>query len=202
MRYVVNKNFPQLSLFLISDREGLYNIAKLQELADRSVFEDEDFSYEVGHWLYSNKDEVNTLGMRGAEFGFDTEFSERVHRGLLKEERLLPDEIAAFATAGKIAFKSSSAVGIIAVSNDSILERVHAGRALEYLALFLQKHNFCISIHAGMVEVERVTKMLMRFLQINKQPIVVFRIGQPIRQEDRNRPHSARPNLDNILLPS
>lgn len=197
---LIHKRFPQLSFFLITDRQGLYTLAKFQEIADRTVFENEAFSYELGRWLYSSRDGINYLGMRGREFGFDVAFSERLHRGLLKKERLLPDEIAAFASGGKMGIKSSSAVGIIAAPTDSTTERLFSGRALEYIALVLEKYNFSISIHAGIVEVERATKMLMSFLQTSKRPMVVFRIGKPLRPEDRNRPHSTRPNLDDILL--
>ncbi len=200
LQQLSKKLFRSLSLRIITDKAEIYKLGKFEEMATRSVFENDRFALELGSLLLPNKNKNSVIGMRGQEFGFDDQFSERIHKGLLHEIRLLPDEIAALATGGKIAMKSSPAIGIISVSEDSIEQRIYAGALYEYIALLLSMNGFFTAFHAGIVEVDRVNRMLSVFLKTVERPTVVFRIGKPLNSKDLNRPHSARPQIEEVLL--
>ena len=183
----------------IHDKLTIQKISKYQEIADRTVLENEAFTSELGKWILPNTDS-NTIGMQGKEFGFDDSFAKHIHEGLLKKTRLLPDEIAGFAASGKIMMNSSSGIAILLVKEDTYDQWLTAGRAYEHISLLLLKHGIFTSIHAGMTEVDRANRMLRALLRTNYKPVVIFRIGKPLLPKDAKRPHSARPPLEDILL--
>lgn len=197
----MKKRYPSLKLHLVTDRSRLRALGKLQEMADYEVFNQDDFSLELGEWLLPNDDTTVTVGMRGAEFGLSDTMSQRIHDGLLRKERLTPDEVTGFAHAGNLGIAKSSAVGVITVKEDNLEQRIAAGRAYEDMALLLHLHNFCTAVHAGTTEVESgptsVKDLLVKF---DRRPTVVFRIGVPKDAKDRQRPHSSRPMLNEVVL--
>jgi hypothetical protein len=191
---------PGLELHLLTDAATLLFLGKFQELADTTVFNRDAFALELGAWLLENGD-PSSLGMRGAEFGLSDEAARHIHEGLLRMQTLLPDEMAAFAKAGNLGMRSSSAVAVITVDEDSVAQRVAAGRAYEELCLLLLQHRFCTAMHAGITEVDAPNLALRGRLRTRRRPTVVFRIGRPLHEADWLRPHSARPSLDAVLLP-
>lgn len=195
----VKTDYSYISFHLITDKFRIHSLGKFEELAMRTVVENEKFALELGEWLLPNNETI-PHGMRGREFGFDDAYAQRIHKGLLQEERLLPDEIAAFGTGGKIMMNSSPAIGVITVQQDIPSQQIEAGKFFEYTSLLLQQHQFAIAVHAGITEVDYVNRMFAVALRTRERPTVVFRIGKPLHEEDWERPHSARPLLEEILL--
>ena len=201
LRETVAKQFGDTDLHLIQKKTALVMLGKFQEQADRFVLENRPFAEELGAWLIPNADGTATVGMRGREFGFDDEFSKHIHLGLLGHERLLPDQVAAFAKGGRLGIESSSAAAVLTVADDCPLARVVAGRAFLHCALLLWDHGYYTAMHAGITEVSWVTSIFATtVLRTLRRPTVVFRIGQPRRGEDRKRLKSSRPRLEEILV--
>lgn len=190
---------PGIELHLITDAPTLLFLGKFQEIADTTVFNRDAFALELGQWLLPNDAEV-PVGMRGREFGLTDVAALRIHRGLQRLQPLLPDEVAGFAKAGNIGMRSSAAVAVLTVDEDSVARRIAAGWCYEELTLSLTRRRFCTAMHAGITEVEAPNLALRGRLRTTRRPTVVFRIGQPLAVEDRNRPHSARPMLRDVLL--
>jgi hypothetical protein len=197
---VVERGFPGLELHLLTDAATLLFLGKFQELADTTVFNRDAFALELGQWFLEN-DDTSCLGMRGAEFGLGDESTRHMNHGLRRLVPFLPDEMAGFAKAGNLGMRSSSAVAVITVKSDTLDLRIAAGRAYEEMALLLLQHRFCTAMHAGITEVKAPNLALRGRLRTSWQPMVVFRIGQPLRDDDWHRPHSARPDLGAIMLP-
>lgn len=189
-----------LTLHLLTDSPTLLFLGKFQELADTTVFNRESFATELGDYLLPN-DSASLLGMRGSEFGLGAESAHHIHLGLRRLAALLPDEMAGFAKAGNLGMRSSSAVGVITVDEDTLPQRVRAGQAYEEIAIMLQQHRFCTAMHAGITEVEAPSMALRGRLRTRARPTVVFRLGRPLHEEDWSRPHSSRPSLASTLLP-
>lgn len=189
-----------LRLDLISDSPTLTVLSKFQELADRIVIENDSFARELGLWLWPNSDTTHTTGMRGIEFGANDSYSQRIHDGLNRKINLLPDEVAGFAATGALGIKTSSAVAVIGVEKDNWKSWLSAGRTYLQIALTLEKDEFVTAMHAGITEIEIPNRMLKSRLKSTHRPTVVFRIGKPRNPEDLNRPHSARPKVEELLL--
>ena len=167
--------------------------------------------------MLTNDDLAVPYGMRGYEFGLSDEAARRFHGGLKGEIALGPDEIRGLALQGRLQMVHASAIGIICVGQDTLEQQLQAGQAyidlVHYLALSGQgigatkgnwqtvKGGFKTSVHAALAEVETSNTALKLLLRTKKRPTLIFRIGIPIRPEDAQRPHSARPSLDQILLP-
>jgi hypothetical protein len=192
--------FPALRLHLLTDATSLMVLGKFQELADTTVFNREPFARELGQWLLAN-DDPSPLGMRGIEFGLNDESALRFHRGLCGLDRLLPDEVAGFAKAANPAMRSASAVAVITAEQDSVACWIDAGRAYAEIALFLQVRGYVTAMHAAITEVDAPNMALRGRLRTRSRPVVVFRIGKPLKAVDGNRPHSARPSLMQVVLP-
>lgn len=200
LTHLVTGKYSGLKLHLLTDAPTRLFLGKFQELADTTVFNRDAFALELGQWLLENQD-TSCLGMRGAEFGLGDESAKHMNRGLLRLTPFLPDEMAVFAKAGNLGMRSSSAVAVITVESDTLDLRIAAGRAYEEMALILLQHRFCNAMHAGITEVTAPNLALRGRLQTTWRPTVVFRIGQPLREEDWHRPHSARPSLGATMLP-
>lgn len=190
---------PSLELHLLDDPTRLRALGRFQEQADRFVFEMGSFTRELGDWLLPN-DDVAPVGMRGREFGFDDGFAAHVHLAL-REQRLLPDQLAGFAKGGRLGIESSSAALVISVEQETPDAWIAAGRAAQRLSLECQKDGFHSAYHAGLTEVEWARQMLAAsVLHTARVPVVVLRVGKPKRTEDLARPHAARPPLNDVLL--
>jgi hypothetical protein len=195
----IAKRHDGLVLHLLTDSPTLFFLGKFQELADTTVFNRDAFALELGEWLIPN-DSNAALGMRGREFGLDDAVTRHFHRGLLRQEPLLPDEIAGLAKAGNLGIRSASAVGVITVAEDGVPQRLAAGRAFEEIALALGRAGFVTSMHAGITEVDSAGLALRGRLRTHARPTVVFRIGVPLRPEEGRRPHSSRPTLMDVVV--
>ena len=187
-----------LTLRLITDAPTLLALGKFQELADSTVINRPLFARELGDWFLEN-DSDKSVGMRGREFGLDDAAARRFRSGLAGDGPLLPDETVAFAKAGNVGMRSSSAVAVITASRDDLEHRLAAGRAFEEMALRLAVSGFAVAMHAGITEVEGPNLALRGRLRTFDRPTVVFRTGKPLRAADGERPHASRPTLEEVL---
>lgn len=187
-----------MTLHLITDAPTLLALGKFQELADSTVINRPAFARELGDWFLDN-DSESTVGMRGREFGLADDAARRFRAGLTGTGPLLPDETVAFAKAGNLGMRSSSAVAVITAARDDLEHRVAAGRAFEEMALRLSLAGFAVAMHAGITEVEAPNMALRGRLRTFDRPTVVFRTGQPLRPDDARRPHASRPSLEQVL---
>jgi hypothetical protein len=199
LHQIVTK-YSALRLHLLTDAASLVVLGKFQELADTTVFNREPFARELGQWLLAN-DDPSPVGMRGIEFGLSDESALRFHRGLCGNDRLLPDEVAGFAKAANGAMRSASAVAVITAEKDSVAAWIDAGRAYAEIALSLQVRGFVTAMHAAITEVDAPNMALRGRLRTRSRPVVLFRVGKPLKARDGNRPHSARPSLTQVILP-
>ncbi|MEO8619589.1 MAG: hypothetical protein ABI625_00915, partial [bacterium] len=186
-----------LTLHVITDAPTLLALGKFQELADSTVINRTPFARELAEWLLEN-DSARPVGMRGHEFGLSDDAARRFRNGLAGTGTLLPDETVAFAKAGNVGMRSSSAVMVVTVARDDLEHRLAAGRAFEAMALRLQHDEMCVAMHAGITEVEAPNMALRGRLRTFQRPTVVFRTGRPLRDVDGNRPHSSRPPLGDV----
>jgi hypothetical protein len=189
---------PDLTLHLLTDAPTLLALGKFQELADSTVINREGFARELGDWMLANDSDA-VLGMRGREFGLSDAAAARFREGLAGRGPLLPDETVAFAKAGNIGMRSSSAVAVITVAKDDLEQRLAAGRAYEEMALRLVLDDVVVAMHAGITEVEAPNMALRGRLRTFQRPTVVFRIGKPLRSADGERQHASRPALKHVL---
>jgi hypothetical protein len=197
---IVRSVHPGLTLHLIVDAPTKIFLGKFQELADTTVINRAAFARELGAWLLPNDDSRSTVGMRGHEFGLSDASATRMHLGLLGQGPLLPDETAGFAKVGSLGMRSASAVGVICVERDDLEHRIASGRAYQRLAITLVRAGFVTAMHAGITEIEAPNLALRGRLRTRQRPSVVFRIGAPLHPEDAQRPHSARPQLADVLV--
>jgi hypothetical protein len=195
-----SQQYSDLDLKLINNKFALNAISKIQEIADRAVIERDEFAYELGNWLIPNENQSAPIGMRGYEFGFDNDFSKRIHSGLLRKIRLLPDETAAFGSGGKIGIRSSPLLGVITTNKECVSSWINAGRLYESIALRLTKDHFYTAMHAGITEVKIVSRMMAALLKIGGTPLVIFRIGKPQILDDANRRHSSKPCIEDLII--
>ncbi len=197
----VKTNYSRLEFKLIIKKEELHLAGKLQEDADRTVFEDPSFSYELGEWILPNQDQTKSVGLRGQELGFNDNFTQYIRKGLMSEVILPADQMAQFARGGRIGIESSSGLGVISVEKDDVEDWILCGIVLEELALMLHLKKFYTSIHAGIAESDWVNSIFASsVIHTTKRPTVLFRIGVPKRPIDLNRPHSSRPTLESMIL--
>ena len=195
----IRDRHDDIQLHLVTDTPTKLFVGKFQELADSTVVNRDSFAIELGDWLLQN-DADAVLGMRGREFGLDDEATRRLRGGLRREISLLPDELAGFARAGNIGIRSSSAIGVLTVHEDTVPARLRAGWAFEELALLLYQHGFVTAMHAGITEVDVPNMALRGRLRTTRRPTVVFRMGKPLQVVDGLRPHSSRPPLTDLIL--
>ncbi|MGE5041413.1 MAG: hypothetical protein ACM3IJ_00745 [Candidatus Levyibacteriota bacterium] len=203
-------DFDGLHLHLMNSRGMIQMFGKFQQQADGSVMDMPEFRKELAEWFHANDEFDITRGMRGEDFGMvDTEErkpSQDFARGLRGERQLLPDEIAGFAKIGREGIDKASAVGIITAKKDDITSRINVGRAFQQIGLSLYEDDFSIAVHAALTETSFkaiwfISEMLKRtYLKTGDHLMSVFRIGKPVYEEDRTRPHSVRPQLQELLV--
>ena len=199
LRELMSRRYPGLEFHLLSDAATLGFLGDLQELADSTALNREDFATELGHWLIEN-DSDSHVGMRGREFGLSDEMARGMHARLLSDTRLSPPEVAGFAKSGNVGMRSSSAVGVIAAPRDDLEHRVLAGRVFEDLVLGLHQQGFVTAMHAAITELESPNLALQARLGTSGRVLVVFRMGKSLDQADAQRPHSARPTVGEVTL--
>ncbi len=187
-------------LHFLQDSASRFFMGKFQEIAYGTVMNRQAFARELGAWLLPD-DSPSPVGMRGREFGLSEETTRRVHKGLLGEGPLLPNEVAAFAKTAGLGMRSASAVAVLTSPSDDTKHRLSAGQAYAELALLLQREGLSNGMEAGITEVTSASLALRSRLMTSQRPMVVFRLGRPLHSEDKLRPHSARPVLDRAFLP-
>ncbi len=190
---------PGLELHLITDRASLSVMGKFQELADTTVMNRSAFAQELADWFLPNE-ATTPLGMRGREFGLTDQAARHFHLGLRGAERLLPDEVAGLAKSASLGMRSSSAVAVITTADDEVPSRLAAGRAYACLANLLTLFGYVTHMHAAMTEVTAANLGLRGRLRTTARPMVVFRLGKPLRAADGERPPSVRPALRELML--
>ena len=191
-------SYSELRLNLLTDAPTLTAMGKFQELADTTVYNREPFARELGQWLLLN-DSVSPVGMRGREFGLSDDATARFHRGLRGQGELLPDEVAGLAKSANRAMRSSSAVAVLSVEDDTVTSRISAGRAFVELAVLLQMHGFVTSMHAAITEVTAPNMALRGRLRDHPEAYRGISLGQT-RETKRPtlRPHASRPWLSEL----
>jgi hypothetical protein len=190
-----------LRLHVLKGLVVLRGMGKFQEQADRFVFENRRFARELGDWLLPTQQTASKIGMRGVEFGFDERFSAEVHASLRGEAPLLPDQLAGFAKGGRLGLESSAAALVITTMKDGFQERIHAGRAAQFISLELLRGGFHVAFHAALSEVDWAAAMFSAtVLRSTRRPLVILRTGKVKRVEDLLRPHALRPPLHEVLL--
>lgn len=189
-----------VTLHAITNKIEKGTLGLFQSMADTFVVNNSYFARELGDWLLPN-DSENTIGMRGREFGFDDKTAEKYSLGLQGKEHLNVQDLMGFSLGGKSLMKDSSAIFAITVPTDNLRNRIIAGQVFDYSSLYLNRHGFSTSMHAGITEVDSANKMFAAtLLHTRERPTVVFRVGKPIPEASENRPHSSRPPLEDLIL--
>lgn len=188
-------------LHIITDAMRRLGISEFQGQADGFVINSPRFSRELGEWLLPNETE-SFLGMPGAGFGLSDDEAVRIHQGLVGKSRLQPEDGLKFALAGKTGMEKSPFIGCITIPKDKIGNWIEAGRALEHMFLILESHGISVAIHAGIIEVPLINKIFAASLGTLRKPAVLFRAGFMKYQKDRERPHSPRLSIDDVILSS
>lgn len=186
-------------LHCITDRIRRLSIAEFQGQADGFVINSPRFSKELGAWLLPN-DTDSPLGMPGAGFGLNDGEAIRIHEGLTGQSQLQPEDNLKFALAGKIAIEKSPFIGCITVPKDEVSYWFEAGRSFERIFLTLESLGISVAIHAGIVEVPLVNRIFGAALGTFRKPTVLFRAGVVKDVKDKNRPHSPRLSIQDILF--
>ena len=188
-----------VSLHVITNKMARMGLGTFQSMADTYVVNNGSFSRELGNWLLAN-DSDSGVGMRGREFGFGDEAAQKYSRGLQGKEHLNVQDLIGFSLGGKSLMKDSSAIFAITIPDDSLENRIKAGRVFAHSALFLNKNGFSTSMHAGVTEVQTANKALGAFLRTKERPTVLFRAGKPLTEANEMRPHSSRPSIEKLII--
>src|SRR3989344_2223622 len=186
-------------LHLISDSLRRLGIAEFQSQADAFVINSPKFSRELGRWLLPN-DTKSFVGMPGIGFGLADDQALRMHNRFLGKSALQPEDGLKFALAGKIGLEKSSLIGIITNANDDIENWLAAGRDFEKIFLTLTDNDIQVAVHAGITEVPLIKKIFSATLGTTRNITVLFRAGYVKKTEDKNRPHSPRLPLAEVIL--
>lgn len=186
-------------LYVITDAVRRIGIAEFQGQADGFVINSPRFSKELGSWLLPNDTDA-LLGMPGIGFGLHDDEAMRIHQGLLGESALRPEDGLKFALGGKIYMEKSPFIGCIVIPKDEVAYWVEAGRSFEHMFLILESAGISVAIHAGIIEVGLVTRIFGAMLGTFQRPAVLFRAGIAKNKKDKERPHSPRLCIEDVIL--
>lgn len=186
-------------LHLITNGLHRLSIAEFQSQADAFVINSPKFSKELGVWLLPN-DTDSFVGMPGIGFGLPDDQALRMHHGLSGKTALQPEDGLKFALAGKIGLEKSPLIGIITTAGDNIENWLAAGRNFEQIFLTLTDNDIQLAMHAGITEVPLIKKIFSVTLGTTRHITVLFRAGYVKKEEDKNRPHSPRLPLEEIII--
>ncbi len=187
-------------LYIITDAIRRMSIAEFQGQADGFVINSPRFSKELGAWLLPNDTDA-PLGMPGIGFGLHDDEATRIHRGLLGESPLRPEDSLKFALGGKVYMEKSPFIGCIVIPKDEVAYWIEAGRSFERMFLILESAGVSVAIHAGIIEVGLVTRIFGAMLGTFRRPAVLFRAGIVKNKKDKERPHSPRLPIESVILP-
>lgn len=191
---------PSIRLTLFESTADKFAWAKLDELALKHKLEELAFRRELGEWLLPNDDEQQPRGMRGREFGFDDRVTRELSARLRGELPMPVDQLASIARASRIGLCSASAICVLSCDAPAPETAILAGRTLQRCALLAAEHGFVCAVHAAVCHVPHARAMSQATLMRSRTPHVIFRIGRPLQGSDGLRPHSARPQLEELLL--
>lgn len=192
-------NNKDLKLHLITDQIRKLIISEFQGQADGFVINSKKFSRELGDWLLPN-DTSSYIGMPGIGFGLQNQEAARMHRGLVGEEKLQPEDGLRFSLAGKTGMEKSPIICFITANKDEVASWISAGELFEDISLALTKENISNAMHAGIVEVSLINQMFAATLGTTRKILALFRIGYVKKESDANRPHSPRYTIEQILI--
>ncbi len=189
-----------VSLHIVTDTTRRFAIAEFQGQADNYVLNARRFARELGDWLLPN-DTASHVGMPGTTFGLDDLQALRIHRGLIGEEKLEPEDMLRFSLGGKMGLEKSPALGFFTAPNDDIAAWLATGRALQRTFLILEREGISSAVHAAIVEVRLINRIFAASLGTLTPLCAVFRMGYPKDPSVKEaRPHSPRLPLDEVLL--
>lgn len=188
-----------ITLHVIADKMRKKSVAEFQGQADGFVMNSKKFSRELGEWLLPN-DSTSGLGMPGSNFGLQDAQAFRIHKGLLGEGPLHPEDTLKFALAGKDGIEKAAFVGFLTAKADDFSHWIATGRSLARYLLHFESHGIATAINAGIVEVTLVNKMFAMTLGTFQRITALFRAGHLRNEEDKTRPHAPRLLIQDILL--
>ncbi len=190
-----------ITLHTITDPLRRLALAEFQGQADGFVINSPAFSKELGAWLLPN-DTASRVGMPGNNFGLSDAQALRMHKGLLREAPLEPEDGLRFALAGKLGIEKSPLIAVLTGATDEPSSWISAGMALERLLLLCTSEGMATAIHAGIVEVALINRIFAATLGTTRRMLALFRVGYPKRAEDALRPFAPRLPIDDVILSS
>ncbi len=188
-----------LALHLVSDEPTRTLLGRLDLAAESILFPRGGYAAEMAEWLLPN-DHHSPLGIRDREMGLSDEAALQLRLGLAQQGPSRRKLVSPLFATSEPMMRSASAIGILTVPRDDLVRRIAAGRAYEEIALLLLREGFFTSVHSAMTDLAAPRLALKSRLDTAERPVVIFRIGRPLRAEDGRRPHSARPPLEHVLL--
>lgn len=193
-------DLPNVNLYLL--QQSILNmIGRAQEAADSFVVNMNSFKTELVDWLIPNSDRRNPRGMRLHEFGLEDKAADDLLAALTGKRLLLPQDLAGFTKAGFIGIKSASALAVLTVDTDTVVNRFRVGQAFERMVIYLTQQGYSTAMHAAVTEVDWAAAAFnATYLRTQQRPTAVFRIGKIKNLSDTLRPHAARPQLADLLL--
>lgn len=199
-RALADSMFPPIHLSLFESTTDKFAWAKLDELALKHKLEELAFRRELGEWLLPNDDEQQPRGMRGREFGFDDRVTRELSARLRGDVPMPVDQLSFLARAGRIGLCSASAICVLSCDDPTPATAILAGRALQRCALVAAEHGFACAVHTAVCHVPHARAMSQATLMKSRTPHLIFRLGRPLHASDALRPHSARPQLEELLI--
>ncbi len=193
---------PPIRLSSFESAQDKFAWAKLDELAMKHKLEEEPFRRELGEWLLPNEDGDRPRGMRGREFGFDDRVTRELSARLRGEAPMPVDQLASLARAGRIGLCSASAICVLSCADASPASAIVSGRVFQRCALAVAAEGFVCAVHTAVCHVPHARAMSQATLMKSLPPHLIFRLGVPLHARDGQRPHSARPELTELLTTS
>lgn len=191
---------PEVRLHLFESERDKFAWGKLDELATKHKLEERAFRQELGRSLLPDDDTESPRGMRVREFGLEGSLAAELPAQLRGDLPMPGDQLAFMARAARVGLTSSSAVGVLSCGERSLAAAICAGRAYQRCALAAFRHGFAHAVHTAICEVPHARAMSEAVLLRNASPVMIFRLGRPIRAEHWLRPHSSRPPLEDVIL--
>lgn len=184
---------------MITDPIRRQAIAEFQGQADGYVINSKAFATELGDWLLPN-DTASFVGMPGMGFGLQDDEAVRMHKGLLGETPLEPEDGLRFSTGGKMSIEKSPLICCVTGRKNEPTQWITSGMAWEEMFLALHDVGYCVAMHAGIIEVPLINRIFAATLGTTRRPMCLFRVGTAKREKDTERSHSPRLPLNQILI--
>lgn len=171
-------------------------LSNSQFQADKTVFNDNQFIFELGKWVLKNGSRSG-LGMPFETFGVRNNLEAlKLYLSFQVKRAFSIKEKAGFAQAAMKGIESAPVAGIISVREDKPKAWIEAGRCLENIALIAETASLAMSIHAGIAEVPGIKQSLTWIDHKRSTVVIIFRIGF----SDISLPHSPRLDPEGIIF--